>query len=219
MKTKVVIFDFEGTLTITKTSVWARIWEKIDALDIDEKLINMYFNNEIDYETWVRLGYENFKERNYTEQDMNQLTNNIQLIENAEKVFKFLREKDIKIYILSGGIKIAIEKVLKDLKHYVKQIEATNLLFDEKGNLCSYSVPHHNPENKFEFVSEVIVNEQVNPKEVLYVGNSRNDETVYKTGVNTLCLNPHKANYENKEIWHNAIKTNNLEEILHYISC
>lgn len=219
MKTKVVIFDFEGTLTVSKTSMWARIWERIDALDVDEKLVEMYFNNEIDYETWVRLGYENFKERNFTEQVMDQLMDEIQLIENAENVFRFLKENDIKIYILSGGIKIAIEKVLKDLKHYVKQIEATNMIFNSNGELCGYTVPHHNPENKFEYVSEVIANEQVNPKEILYVGNSRNDETVYKTGVNTLCLNPHKANYENKEIWHNTIKTNNLEEILPYISC
>jgi hypothetical protein len=75
---------------------------------------------------------------------------------------------------LSGGIKIAIEKVLKDLKNYVKQIEATNLLFNKNGYLCGYTVPHHNPENKFEFVSEVIVNEQVDPKEVLYVEQAKN---------------------------------------------
>ena len=41
MKTKVVIFDFDGTLTVSKTSTWGRIWEKIDALDEDEKLMNM----------------------------------------------------------------------------------------------------------------------------------------------------------------------------------
>ena len=219
MKTKVVIFDFDGTLTVSKSSTWARIWEKVDALEVDEKLMNMYFNNEIDYETWVKLGYECIKEHKYNESDLDELVSNMRLVDNVENVFKFFKEKDIKIYILSGGLKIAIEKTLKHLKDYVKQIEATDFLFDEKGNLFGYTVPHHNPENKFEFVSEVIEKEQVNPKEVLFIGNGKNDETVYKTGVNTLCLNPHKANYENKEIWHNTIKTNNLEEILHYISC
>ena len=219
MKTKVVIFDFDGTLTISKSSTWGRIWEKINALEEDEKLMNMYFNNEIDYETWVKLGYECIKEHNYAEKDLNELVLNMKLIDNVESVFKWLKGKGIKIYILSGGLKIAIEKTLKHLNEYVKQIEATNFLFDANGNLNGYTVPHHNPENKFEFVSEVINNEQVNPKEVLFIGNGKNDETVYRTGVNTLCLNPHKANYENKEIWHNTIKSNNLEEILPYISC
>ncbi len=219
MKTKVVIFDFDGTLTISKSSTWGRIWEKIDALEEDQRLMDMYFNNEIDYVTWVKLGYECIKEHNYTEQDLNELVANMKLIDNVEKVFKKFKENNIQIYILSGGLKIAIEKTLKSLKDYVKQIEATNFKFDENGKLNGFTVPHHNPENKFEFVSEVIAKEQVNPKEVLFVGNGKNDETVYQTGVNTLCLNPHKANYENKEIWHNTIKTDNLEEILTYISC
>lgn len=219
MKTKVVIFDFDGTLTVSKSSTWARIWEKVDALDEDERLMNMYFNNEIDYKTWVRLGFECIKEHDYKETDLDELVANMKLVDNVESVFKFMQDRNIKIYILSGGLKIAIEKTLKNLKNYVKQIEATNFLFDNNGNLCGYTVPHHNPENKFEFVSEVISNEQVNPKEVLFIGNGKNDETVYKTGANTLCLNSHKANYENKEIWHNTIKTNNLEEILPYISC
>lgn len=219
MKTKVVIFDFDGTLTVSKSSTWARIWEKIDAIDVDMKLMDMYFNNEIDYETWVRLAYEFIKEHNYTENDMDQLVSSMQLMDNAEKVFKFLNDNGINIYILSGGLKIAIEKTLKHLKNYVKQIEATNFIFDDNGLLDGFTVPHHNPENKFEFVSEVITKEKVNPKEVLFIGNGKNDETVYKTGVNTLCLNPHKANYENKEIWHNTIKTDNLDEILTYISC
>lgn len=219
MKTKVVIFDFDGTLTVSKSSTWARIWEKVDALDIDMKLMKMYFDNEIDYPTWVKLGYDCIKERNYTEQDLDDLVANMQLLNNVEQVFKKCKESDIKIYILSGGLKVAIEKTLKHLKDYVKQIEATDFLFDAKGNLNGYTVPHHNPENKFEFVCEVIEKEQVDPKEVLFIGNGKNDETVYKTGVNTLCLNPDRANYQNKEIWHNTIKSDNLDDILPYISC
>lgn len=219
MKTKVVIFDFDGTLTVSKSSTWARIWEKIDALDIDKKLMEMYFNNEIDYSTWVKLGFECIKDKHYTEQDLDNLVANMKLLNGVENVFKLFKQQSISIYILSGGLKIAIEKTLKNLVDYIKQIEATNFIFNENGELHSYTVPHHNPENKFEFVSEVVKNENVDPKEVLFIGNGKNDETVYKTGVNTLCLNPDRANYQNKEIWHNVIKTDNLEDILPYISC
>ena len=129
----------------------------------------------------------------------------MKFINNLEKVLKTLNEKNINVYILSGGIKVVIQKSLKHLTSYIKQIEATNFLFDNFGNLSGYEVPSHNPENKCEYVNSVIESEKVNPKEVLFVGNGKNDETVYKTGVNTLCLNADDANYQNKEIWHNSI--------------
>lgn len=219
MQTKVIIFDFDGTLTISNSSTWARIWKKLDALDVDYKYYKMYANNEIDYETWVRLIVEYLQTRNYSETDLDELIFSMKFINNLEKVLKFLNDKNIQVYILSGGIKIVIEKALGELKNYIKQIEATNFIFDKNGTLSSYEVPNHNPENKFEYVTEVIKNENVKPNEVLFVGNGKNDETVYKTGVNTLCLNADDANYENKEIWHNSIFTDNLEDIMAYISC
>lgn len=218
MQTKVVIFDFDGTLTISNSSTWSRIWKKLDALDVDYKYYKMYANNEIDYETWVKLIVEYLQERNYNEHDLNELVFSMKFIDNLELVLKFFKEKQIQVYILSGGIKIVIEKALGNLKCYIKQIEATNFVFDNS-KLIGYTVPIHNPENKCEFVSYVMEKENVTPKQVLFVGNGKNDETVYKTGVNTLCLNADDANYNNKEIWHSAIFTNNLEDILHYISC
>ena len=42
MKTKVVIFDFDGTLTISNSSTWARIWNKVNDPETDYKLYKMY---------------------------------------------------------------------------------------------------------------------------------------------------------------------------------
>ena len=219
MQTKVIIFDFDGTLTISKSSTWVRIWEKVNALDIDEQLYKMYASGKIDYNTWLEMGFNEFKKRGYTESDLNELVENMVLIPDLEQTFQILTNKGIKLYILSGGLKIVIERKLKELAKYVQNIEASSFIFDSNGNLSGFVSPLCNPENKQEYVNYVLKSEKIKPEELLFVGNGKNDETVYITGVNTLCLNPDGANYDNKEIWHNVVETNTLKDILPFISC
>ena len=219
MQTKVIIFDFDGTLTNSKSSTWVRIWQKINKLDLDYKYYLMYKNGEFNYNTWLEKCFLEYKASGYSEQDLNELVNNMSLIKDIEYVFNWFNEKNIKIYILSGGLKIVIEKSLKELTKFVKYIEASNFLFNQNGQLDKIVFPTCNPENKQEFVNLIIKNENVNPSEVLFVGNGKNDETVYKTGVNTLCLNHDDADYKNKKIWHNAVETETLKDILPFISC
>lgn len=52
----------------------------------------------------------------------------------------------------------------------------------------------------------------------MFVGNSDNDEDVYKTGVKTLCINPLEADYKNKVLWNNYIKkSNSLRDIMQFV--
>ena len=219
MQTKVVIFDFDGTLTISNSSTWVRIWDKINKPEIDYKYYLMYKNGEINYNQWLEKCFLEYKDSGYSENDLNELVNNMSLIKDVEEVFKCFKQQNIQIYILSGGIKTVIERSLKHLTSYVKFIEASNFLFNSQGQLDKIVYPTCNPENKQEFVNLIIKNEQVSPSSVLFVGNGKNDETVYKTGVNTLCLNPDDADYNNRTIWHNVVETKTLKDILPFISC
>jgi len=219
MQTKIVIFDFDGTLTVSKSSTWLRIWKKVDALDIDKDLYNRYYNGEFDYNTWLELGFNEFKKRNYSKTDLQELILNMKLLNDVKFVFEYLNKKGIKIYILSGGLKCVIKEVVKDLNSLITNIEASDFLFDESGKLDRFVPPFLNPENKQEYVNYIIQTEKVNPKQILFVGNGKNDETVYLTNVNTLCLNPDDADFNNKEIWHNVVETKTLKDILPFISC
>ena len=49
MKMKTIVFDFDGTLTKKSYEIWTKMWEAIDALDVDYKLYKQYKNKEIDY--------------------------------------------------------------------------------------------------------------------------------------------------------------------------
>ncbi len=68
------------------------------------------------------------------------------------------------------------------------------------------------------YLSEIIIKKNIQPYEVLYIGNSNNDEFAYKSGVRTLCVNPKYTSTSNKKVWHNCIPLmNNLTEIYPFI--
>ena len=46
---KTIVFDFDGTLTKKSHEIWGKMWEAIDALDVDYELYCKYKNKEIDY--------------------------------------------------------------------------------------------------------------------------------------------------------------------------
>ena len=56
-----------------------------------------------------------------------------------------------------------------------------------------------------------------NPREILFIGNSDNDQSAYKSGAQTLCVNPLEADHNNKKIWHDSIKIVNYSQLLSYI--
>ena len=56
MKTKLVVFDFDGTLSKPNAlpNSWARIWAKIGRTKDDETLYQMYKNKELSYTEWAK---------------------------------------------------------------------------------------------------------------------------------------------------------------------
>lgn len=220
MQTKIVIFDYDGTLTKTKKggNCWLYIWQLINATDEDEYHYNKYRNHEYaDYKEWLFAVIESFKKHKVNRQMMTEIASSSCLVADLEFVFKQLCESGISIYVLSGGIKNIIELNLKNLSKYIKSIEAYGFKFDNDGIICDVDIPNHCPENKQEFINRVIKEENILPNQVLFVGNGENDETASLTGVRTLCFNPDDAHFLNKEIWHDVIWSNSMKDILKFV--
>lgn len=68
------------------------------------------------------------------------------------------------------------------------------------------------------FVEKVAQALDINTCNILFVGNSNNDQLAYQSGAVTLCVNPDLTDPQNKKIWHNAIyEMQNLNEIMSYV--
>ena len=147
-----------------------------------------------------------------------EIAEKIKLIEGVEKTFSALRDKDIKIFIVSGSIKLIIQTVLGSLNEYVDSIRANVFDFDDKNYLTRIVGTKYDFEGKAEYIRIIADDLQISPKDILFVGNSRNDQFVHKSGARTLCINPSLTDMTNTTIWDDYIETcENLTEILNYI--
>lgn len=220
---KIVFFDFDGTLT--KPQVEANTWEKLWSLlgyDVREceTYHQQYSTNKISHEEWCEITEKRFKEAGCNEKHLKQAAQDVQLIDDAKEVITRLKNDGIKLYILSGSIKEYIEFVLKkeSIENCFIEIKANRFLFNNQGLLEGIIGTPFDFEGKARFVNRIIQSENVQPKDILFVGNSFNDASVYKTGVETLCINPVNTDFYDNTIWHNFIRRlNSLKEILPYI--
>ena len=220
-KTKLVIFDFDGTLTKPDRldNAWARIWDKIGLYQQAETLYKMYVAKKINYKEWLDKVLDIFRENKVGNKMFASVTRKIKLLDNCEKVFKIFYQNNIKICVLSNGIKNIIDQKLKSMKKYITHVEAITLTVDNNGMVNGSIMPSTNVEGKSDFILKQMEKYNLKKEEVVFVGNSFNDEDAAKSGVETVCLNPLHTNFKDKSIWTHAVeKTDDLMSILSFIN-
>lgn len=221
-KTQAVVFDFDGTLTksgkVAKTT-WENIWLSL-GYDVKEcqELHKKFDRKEITHDEWCKITEQKFKTRNLHRESIKVISKKLHLIKGVKQIFQELCKHDIKIYIVSGSVMLVIKSVLGSLSQYVDGIKANELKFNEAGYLTEIVGTKYDFEGKANYILQIAEELKISPKDILFVGNSRNDHFVYKSGARTLCINPQLTDMMNTMIWHDYIETcNDLTEILKYI--
>lgn len=216
---KVLIFDFDGTLTSKESNSWKDIW---DLLGHDTKpgsifssLFVHFINGEITYEEWVNLDCGYFIEKDFSEELLYRVSKKVKILDGLDEFLEALTKNNFEIHIVSGNLKQIIELALGKNKKYFTSIQANELVFDYNGNLLRIKATPYDWEGKAVFVEEIIKKRKVDPKDIYFVGNSSNDEFVSRTGCNTICINPDKYASSDKEIWgHTVNPLTNFNELL-----
>lgn len=220
---KVIVFDFDGTLTNSQRNshnTWQRIWLKLgysikDCNNLHEK----FSRHEFDHQTWCNITCERFQTKNMTKKILTEVANEIILMEGTIPTLKKLKDNDIHLYIASGSIRDVIINVIGENNVYLfEEIKANNMEFDKNGYLKRIIGTKYDFIGKSEFIERISNSLNINPYNILFIGNSNNDQLAYKSGAVTLCVNPIETDPENKKVWHNTIRNmENLNEILEYI--
>lgn len=219
---KAVVFDFDGTITKPRvdSNTWELMWSILGyEISECEKYHRQFSNNEISHDEWCEITEKRFRQAGCNKDHIKQAAQNASLADDAREVILELKSKGIYLYIVSGSIKQYIETILgKDLAECFIEIKANRFLFDDDGVLEGIVGTPYDFEGKARFVSKVIEATGFSPKDILFVGNSFNDEFIYTTGVETLCINPKNTDFYNNKVWHNYIrKLKSFREILPYV--
>lgn len=220
-KIQAVVFDFDGTLTMKDNlkSIWERIWVALGYSVRDCQMLHKRFSNEeITHKEWCKLTEEKFRDRKLHRNTLDKLASDLKLLPGTEDLFKELRKRDIKIYIVSGAILSVIQQTLGNLSCYVDEIRANIFTYDEEGYLKHIIGTEFDFEGKASYIKNVAERLQIAAEDILFVGNSNNDQLAYLSGAKTLCINPQLTNVDSKTVWNDYIMTcENLTEILPYI--
>ncbi len=215
---KTIIFDFDGTLTVKNSNIWKYLWKKL-GYDISQNsahgiLATLFFRKKINYEKWVELTTYYFKRAGLNKKLLNNAINETTVLDGCLELFKHLKQKGYDIHIVSGGIKQVILESLGSATKYCSNITSNELVFNDFNFLNSVIATPYDYEGKAVYVQKLVQEKGLTPNDILFIGNSDNDEFVYKTGCKTLCINPDNANCGNKTIWNNIIETDNLLDLL-----
>lgn len=220
--TRVIVFDFDGTLTQSDKyakTIWERLWISL-GYNVKEcrELHRKFDRKEITHKEWCDLTEKKFKEKKLHRGIVEEISKEIKLIDGVERIFRQLRKRDIKIYIVSGSIMLVIQNVLGNLYQYVDGIKANQFMFNEAGYLTRIIGTKYDFEGKSNYILKIANELKVSVKDILFIGNSHNDHFVYKSGARTLCINPQLTDATNSKIWNEYIETcEDLTEILEYI--
>ena len=220
-KTQAVVFDFDGTLTqnTSNKTTWEMIWTK---LGYDIKIcqdLHMEFNRgQLNHEQWCQVTSLLFRIKNLHRSTIESIASDIRLIPYAEETFRTLYERGIKIYIISGSILQIMKPAMSPLYPYIDDVKANDFCFGDNGILTGIVGTKYDFNRKADYILEIANSLKISPKDILFVGNSLNDQYAYLSGARTLCINPAVTDISNTIVWNNCIQScADLREILAFI--
>jgi len=217
MKHKLVCFDVDGTIIDGIDFIWTILHNRLKA-DIKrvENMEKKYYNREINFEEWALHDINLWKEQGATKKEIMDVIGSIKLMKGAKETLNLLKDKGIKIVVLSGGLNFALEKVLPDYKEYFDYVFINSIQFDENGKISEIHIEGVDSELKAEKLKETSEKENINLKEVVFVGDHYNDIDAAKTAGLSISFN--SKSQELDKISNVVIKNKDLREILKYIS-
>lgn len=220
IKTRAVIFDYDGTLTDGKyPNIYKALYQTL-GFETDKN--SKYYQDYVDfkdgklmYEDWVKINEDDFKSGGLTREIFDNVISNIKFVSGLEVVLKTLFEKGVKLYILSGNFGYAIRKNLGKLADYFTEISANEIYFDENNIILKMVATKFDYDKKPNFIMKIQKELGVRPEEICFVGNGENDVFAYQSGAKTICVNPVDADEENTERWSYVLKNvTNFEKVL-----
>lgn len=218
---KVVVFDFDGTLTKTQNSYssWQLIWLYLGyKLDDCGRFHRKYINKELTHQEWCDITADHFIEKGLSSKDIEEVSKQITLVEGTIDTLKFIKDRGVKLYICSGAMDDIIENVFKDENCLFDDISCNRFNYDKQGRLKSITGTMYDFEGKAHYISKIIEENGIEPQECLFVGNSDNDIWAHESGAKTLVVNPHKITGMDRTEWKYYIEEMlDLHEILPFI--
>jgi len=169
MRYKLAVFDLDGTLVDIDSS-WSWVHKHYSVNN--DAALNDFLAGKIDDMEFMRRDISLWlsKKARIHISEISGLLETVPLKRNAKKLFDCLKELGIKSAIVSGGIDLLAHRVARELN--IPIVVANGLETDAEGFLTGNGVLRVKLLDKGEVVKQIAMHEDVSKSEIISVGNS-----------------------------------------------
>ena len=144
---------------------------------------NQYtIDKTIDYVQWNHLCVNEFISKKMTKTDVAKIIKlrNLSLPKNFKKTIVTLKQRGIKLYILSGGISTFLEYLIPDYNSLFDGVFINRFEYDENGFLADVHPTKYDFENKIRAIEQISKKLNISLDHFMYVGDGKEDLDLFK---------------------------------------
>jgi phosphoserine phosphatase len=202
-----VVFDLDGTLT-TIDSLWRYLHDAFGTWEHGRIAAQKYWAGEISYTEWAETDARNWAGASLLK--VNNILDSIPYREGAKEVFAELKQRGVKIVILSAGLSLLAEKAARELG---ADLAIANELRIDDGRLTGQIEVKVAVDSKEEIVREIASRYRIPMSEVALVG----DRAFDLSGQECLKIAFMPKDSVARLEAHHIVEDEDLREILQYL--
>ncbi len=210
---KLICFDVDGTLTETKSS-WAFLTGNLGCpvekvVEIYEKTKNGSMSFEEGVDSLEKMYFESGKA---SKQNIQDIFNKISLRDDAKETVDHLKQSGYGVYLISGSIDLYLDIV-------AQKVGADGFFghasfdFDNSGVLAKINYGREQGPTKARQIKELSRKLDVPDRQVIFVGDSRNDIEAFKLTGNGIAIYPYDRELE-EIAWKKIKSLSEIKDIL-----
>ena len=213
-----VCFDVDGTLVDNLEYSWQLFHEHFQTdKHRREDAKNKFFSGKITYLEWANHDIGLWKEVNAKKSDFFEAIekNNIRLMNGTEDTIKKLKQKGIKIAIISGTLNVILDKLLPDYENIFDYVFLSMLHFDKAGLLSGATPTEFDMEGKAVALKRIAQKENIDLGRCVFIGDHHNDVKAAEEAGLSIAFNCKSDKLRNAADV--VIEKKDIKEILKYV--
>ena len=215
MTYKLVCFDLDGTIIDETIFIWQTIHDHLGTDKDKRKQAMVDFEaKKITYAQWAEHDVMLWREKHATKEILINSIAPLRLMEGAKEVLAELKQRGLKLAVISGSLNIALEKVIPDYNEIFDYIYINKLVFD--GNKITKIIPtDFDFEHKATALKEICEKEDIQLSECVFVGDHNNDVQIAELAGLSIAFNCKSDRLA--QVADVVIEKKDLREILKYL--
>ena len=225
---QLAVFDCENTLTknIFGSKPFLSVWKVLcsccgkKAADEDEVNTKRYYNGEYSgYSAWVWDTLHILKKYHLKKEQFDEVVDAIPVFDGVRETFEALKKRDIKIAIISGGLKAIVDKVA--LEYEIEHTFASAEFFwNSDGSMRHWNIQPTDFQHKRSLLKILCSDLNISRSAVFFVGDGRNDCDIADHCGFSIGFNPHEKLRSSVDVIIEQPKgKENLSAILEPLDC